>query len=97
MLPPGQSRHTLAVPFHAPQSLHPVHVPHTDLIAAGSEGKVVACPSPGNGGDVAAGVWELTELLDRATLCVPEVDCVAQGNGQDVGPAPVQQVEICII
>ena len=44
-----------------------------------------------------AGHWlviQIEELGDGLSLCIPQIDCRAQGHGQQVVGGPVEQIQI---
>lgn len=70
-------------------------VPDLDLGIGRADGEVLAVVNPRDRGHVVGRVGELErELTDVAAAGVPEVDLLAEGNRDDVGAAPFDQVEV---
>ena len=61
-----------------------------------ADGKVAAALDPGNGGNEVV-VGEFAELCYFARGGVPHVDTGAQPNTEDVGGAPVNEVEVEVV
>ena len=47
-------------------------------------------------GDIGSGEWQSIQLIDGASLCVPDVHGSTQTNSQRVGSTPVKEIDVCI-
>lgn len=72
-------------------------VPDLDLVSVGTYGNVIAVGHPGHGRDAVAIVGSLTQLINGASVCIPKIDGLGQGDGECVVGTPVDEVEVKVL
>lgn len=82
-----QKRTALGVAAHGSQLLVLSGVPQLHISLVGADSEIVAIGSPRDGGDEVISTRALHELVDGARSSIPEVDALAESDGELVACA----------